>query len=174
MTQNIFWCSNCRIPIAKYRICPICNNDCQEISTNGICNPVYIQERKLISKILEKDVTNSNVWYLGKSSYLIEGKRVLVPYKQFFKEHKHEAVAEELRNDSEYTDAVPNEKLFIEANSVYLKSQIYMAEEYVLSTMEKYESTHMATVSFSGGKDSTVVSRIVRDALQTDRIIHFF
>ena len=174
MAQNIFWCSNCGIPIAKHRICPICSNDCQEISTNGICTPVYIQEKKLISKILGKDINNSNVWYLGKSSYLVEGKRVLVPYKQFYQEHKHEIFAEELRNDCESDDTVSNEKLFIYANSVYLKSLIYSAEEYVVNTMKQFESTHMATVSFSGGKDSTVVSRIVRDALQTDRIIHFF
>ena len=29
-------------------------------------------------------------------------------------------------------------------------------------------------MSFSGGKDSTVVSRLVRDALQDNSVIHFF
>lgn len=174
MSQSIFWCDSCKIPIAQKPVCPICESKCIEISSNGLCTPVYLQEKKLISKILEDDVANSVVWYLGKSTYLIDGVRVAVPYMKYYHNKRHFSVADELRNDIIDNDRIPNEDLFIKANSIYLKELLYTAEEYVCSTMNTYSATHMPTVSFSGGKDSTVVSRVVRDALQTDKVIHFF
>lgn len=174
MTSPIYWCNQCQIPIIEHATCPVCGNNCNSVSINGICNPVFLQEKKLISKILGRDVFDKNIWYLGSSSYLIDGKRVHVPYIKFYKEKKHLLYAEELRNNICNDDHIINEKTFINANETYIKKLIYEAEDYVQQVMAQYKGTHMATVSFSGGKDSTVVSRIVRDALQTEAIIHNF
>ncbi len=174
MTSPIYWCNQCQIPIIEHATCPICENNCNSVSINGICNPVFLQEKKLISKILGRDVCDKNIWYLGSSSYLIDGKRVHVPYIKFYKGKKHLLYAEELRNNICNDDHIINEKTFINANETYIKKLIYEAEDYVQQVMAQYKGTHMATVSFSGGKDSTVVSRIVRDALQTEAIIHNF
>ena len=178
MSKSVYWCSLCKIPIIENVICPHCSGRCKNISINGICNPVFLQERKLISKILQDDVTNKNIWYLGSSYYLIDGKRVRLPYTSFFKSKKHLEFAEQLRNNIVFDDTIPNLHEYLEANSRYINELIYEAEEYITDLTRKLavseDIKYVPTVSFSGGKDSTVVSRIVRDALQDETIIHFF
>lgn len=174
MTSPIYWCNQCQVPIIEHSTCPVCGNNCHSVSINGICNPVYLQEKKLLSKIFGQDVCGKNIWYLGSSSYLIDGKRTHIPYNSFFKKKMHLLYADELRANVCNNDHIINERTFIKANETYIKKLIYEAEDYVQQIMGQYKETHMATVSFSGGKDSTVVSRIVRDALQTEAIIHNF
>ena len=178
MSKSVFWCNSCGIPIIKNHICPICGSESQCISTNGICNPVFFQEKRLLSHILSKDITDSNTWYLGSSFYLIDGKRIRVPYIDFFKKQKHFKIAEDLRNNISTDSNIYNYSAFINANRNYINQLIYEAEEYVTDLVETIrntkENTYIPTISFSGGKDSTVVSRVVRDALQDETIIHFF
>lgn len=178
MGKTVFWCKCCEIPVIENSICPICGSKGVSVSSNGICNPVFRQEKKLLSLILGKDLLDSNLWYLGSSSYLIDGKRVKLPYMDFYKQKKHLLISEELRSEIVCDDLVPNQELFIAANENYLKGIVYEAEVYVADLVEKLSNDgskqYMPTVSFSGGKDSTVVSRVVRDALQDESIIHYF
>ena len=178
MGKMVFWCKSCEIPIIENSICPICGSKGINVSSNGICNPVFRQEKKLLSLILGRDLLDSNLWYLGSSSYLIDGKRVKLPYTDFYKQKKHLLIAEELRSEIVCDDQIPKQELFIAANEKYLKGIVYEAEAYVADLVEKLRNDnskqYMPTVSFSGGKDSTVVSRVVRDALQDESIIHYF
>ena len=178
MGKNVYWCSCCEIPVIENSICPICGNKGSKISTTGICNPVFQQEKKLISKITETDLTDSNLWYLGNSSYLIDGKKVRVPYTECYKNKKHLSFAEELRKEIINDDLILNQNLYLAANERYIKELIYEAENYISDLVnqlnEEKPNQFIPTVSFSGGKDSTVVSRIVRDALQDESIIHYF
>lgn len=104
MSKSIYWCNSCEIPIIEKSICPRCGSKCRSASTNGICNPVFYQEKKLLSAILDEPVEDKNVWYIGSSQYLIDGKRTKLPYMEFFKAKKHLLVAEELRStiDNQY------------------------------------------------------------------------
>lgn len=178
MGKSVFWCTHCGIPVIENSICPLCGNKGRNISSNGICNPVFVQEKRLISLILGEDCGGSNVWYLGSSSYLIDGKRVKLPYMEFYKQKKHLLIADGLRESIVNQDNIPNQVAYFAANERYLNELAYEAEEYVSSLVEELENTpakkFMPTVSFSGGKDSTVVSRVVRDALQDESVIHFF
>ena len=178
MANTVYWCSHCRTPIIKKKQCPVCGSKCTTLSTTGICNPVFLQERKLLSCILNTEVTDAEIWYLGSSYYLIDGERVRVPYMDFYKSKQHLLYAESLRKNITVDDKISGASRFIEANEQYLKEIIFEAEDYVVQLVEKIKSEsdkkYMPTVSFSGGKDSTVVSRIVRDALQSESIIHYF
>lgn len=178
MSREVFWCSHCEVPIIENRSCPVCGNECKTISTNGICNPVFLQERKLLSSILFKDITNENVWYLGSAKYLINGKKVHIPYIDYYKSRKHLLIAEELNSEIINNDSIINEETYIKANEKHIKELIYEAEKYICDTINQLEKDpshkYMPTLSFSGGKDSTVVSKIVRDALQDESIIHYF
>lgn len=178
MAKMIYWCPSCKVPVIENSICPICGSKCKSIGQNGICNPVFSQEKKLLSYILSDDVTSKTVWYLGSSFYLIDGKRIRIPYTDFYKEKKHLEIAEKLRADVTNDDVIPNASTYLQANERYINELIYEAEEYVASLTSKLSLEeavgYMPTVSFSGGKDSTVVSRIVRDALQDESIIHYF
>lgn len=178
MSRMVYWCPECEIPVIDNSICPICGTKGKQISQSGICNPVFLQEKRLLSKILNDYVDDKNIWYLGSSYYLIDGKRTRVPYVDYYKSKKHLEVADILRNDIENDDEIPNQELFIKANERYINELIYEAEDYINSLVLELKSddgpTYMPTVSFSGGKDSTVVSRVVRDALQNESIIHHF
>lgn len=178
MAKSVYWCSSCKIPVIDNSICPLCGTHGKQVSQNGICNPVFLQEKRLLSKILDDNLCEKNVWYLGSSYYLIDGKRIRAPYIDFYKNRRHFSIAEELRSDIENEDSIPNEDLYIKANKRYINELIYEAEDYITTLVEKLKQTpgknYMPTVSFSGGKDSTVVSRIVRDALQDESVIHYF
>ena len=178
MAKSVYWCSNCKIPVIDNSICPLCGTHGKQVSQNGICNPVFLQEKRLLSKILDDNLCKKNVWYLGSSYYLIDGKRIRAPYVDFYKNRRHFSIAEELRSDIENDDSIPNEDLYIKANERYINELIYEAEDYITTLVETLKQTpgknYMPTVSFSGGKDSTVVSRVVRDALQDESVIHHF
>lgn len=178
MGRFVYWCGHCHIPVINNAICPICREKGQSISSSGVCNPVFLQEKRLISLILGVDCCDSNVWYLGNSSYLIDGKRVKLSYVEFYKQKKHFLIADELRETLTNQDVVSNQETYFAANERYLNELVYEAEEYVSLLVERLRNDQakkfMPTVSFSGGKDSTAVSRVVRDALQDESIIHFF
>lgn len=178
MSKLIYWCPHCKIPIIERNSCPRCGCLCKSITTNGICNPVFAQEKKLLSCILGASLEEDDVWYLGSSYYWINEKRVRIPYVDFFKEKRHLNIAESLRNDITTDDKPLRLQAYLEANERYIKELAYEAEEFVETLVgelsDRSEVKYVPTVSFSGGKDSTVVSRIVRDALQDESIIHFF
>lgn len=177
----IYWCKKCNEPVFDENSHKLsCDGELAKISEGAICNPVFTQERKLLSKIVGRDLTEEKIWYFGSSRYLYDGQIQRIPYVDWYKKKEHLKCAEELRNniiiDHDYTKY----KGVIEANKAYIQELIYEAEQYVIETYKKFTSgeyennKYIPTVSFSGGKDSTVVSRIVRDALQDNSIIHFF
>lgn len=174
----VYWCQHCRIPVFGREKCPICHGKVRQISRTGICTPVFLQEKKLLSLIWEDPVRDKSVWYLGGGNYLVEGAPRRLPLGEFYKNKKHLKAAEKLRGDLEQKDKLPDQELFLAANELYLKELVYEAEAYVQRVYEKYakdpEHPYMPTVSFSGGKDSTAVSRLVRNALKTERILHYF
>ncbi len=169
MAKSVYWCSDCGIPVIENSECPLCGSRCKSISTTGICNPVFRQEKKLISLILGEDVIEKNIWYLGSSFYLVDGKRVRLPYVDFFKQKKHLAIAESLRKNVDLDDEIPNLQNFLKANERYLNDAlVYEAETYITNLVyelskdedvddegnKKEKVKYMPTVSFSGGKDN--------------------
>lgn len=174
----VYWCEHCRVPVFGRKKCPVCHGTLRQISRTGICNPVFLQEKKLLSLIWEEPVTEKSVWYLGGGYYLVDGEGRKLPLGKFYKSGKHLAAAKGLRQDLEQEDEIPDQDLFLAANELYLNELVYEAETYVQDIYQKYakspEHPYMPTVSFSGGKDSTAVSRLVRDALKSERILHYF
>jgi len=137
-----------------------------------------MQERKLLSAILSTDITSKTVWYLGGGGYLIDGERTKVSIVSFFGKKEYLKYADMLRSNICINDNLPYHQEFISANQYYIEAKIDEAEHYINDIVSKYglgsTKTYIPTISFSGGKDSTVVSRLVRDALQNERIIHYF
>ena len=180
MSKSVYWCPHCGIPVIENKICPVCKAEGEIISTNGICNPVFVQEKRLLSCIIGEDINNSNVWYLGSSQYLVDGVRKRISYGEFYKAKRHLECADKILIDAVHDDTIYNLDLYIKANQRYINELIFEAETYVTDLIRELEEnkedgiSYIPTVSFSGGKDSTVVSRIVRDALQNESVIHFF
>lgn len=171
----VYWCRKCGVPIFDKELhkCS-CNGAVDLISESSICNPVFKQERKLLSKIAKQDLDNKELWYLGGSNYFYDGKINRISYRDFYKSKEHRLFSSELRQNIEIEDYDCFQKVVV-ANHAYINNLILEAEQYIEEVRNKYPSPEfIPTISFSGGKDSSVVSRIVMDTLQTDSIIHFF
>lgn len=172
----IYWCEKCNTPVFNKEMheCS-CDGNVTLISNSNVCNPVFLQERKLLSKITGKDLTQKVIWYLGNSKYIFNGHIQKIDYVKWYREKRHSLVAIELRENIAVENNYEPYKMIVEANKKYLLNLIYEAEKYIISIFNKYSAlNYIPTVSFSGGKDSIVVSRLVRDALQDNSIIHFF
>jgi len=172
----IYWCKKCQEPIfdSKMHSC-ICNGTIEKISEGTVCNPVFLQERKLLSCITGENFENTKMWYLGSSNYFYDGKAKRIPYRDWYKKKKHLIYADELRKNITIENDYDFYRGAVEANLVYVKQLVKEAEDYIIEVTEKYKKdNYIPTVSFSGGKDSTVVSRLVRDALSDNTTIHFF
>lgn len=172
----IYWCKKCGMPIFNTELhrCS-CDGELVKISTSNVCNPVFLQERKLLSKIIGLNITSKSIWYLGNSKYFYDGSIRRIPYLNWYKQKKHLNVAEELRAEIELEDNYAAYINVVEANKKYIQSKVFEAEQYIYNIFQKYkDDNYIPTVSFSGGKDSAVVSRLVCDALQNNSVIHFF
>lgn len=171
----VYWCKKCRVPIFDKELhkCS-CDGEVCKISDSSICNPVFKQEKKLLGRISNENLVDKELWYLGGSYYFCDERVRRISYREWYKEKKHLICADEMRQNIELETYEQYEKV-IRANEIYINNLAYEAEQYIHETIEKYAAPeYIPTVSFSGGKDSSVVSRIVMDALQTDSVIHFF
>lgn len=172
----VYWCEKCQEPVFDKGLhgC-MCGGKIKKISDGTICNPVFLQERKLLGYITGEDLTDKRIWYFGASKYFYDNEMKKIPYRKWYKEKKHIKAAEHLRLEIDLEKDFSDYMGVVDANRVYINNLIYEAEKYINDTMVKYRSeNYIPTVSFSGGKDSTVVSRLVRDALQDNSVIHFF
>lgn len=168
----IYWCNKCGIPFySDYGNCKICNTK-GTLLKGGTLSPVYLQEKRLLSYIINKDVMKENIWYKGNAIYIFNGVPKRIPYVEFYKGKEFLKIRNELRKNIEYDDTIYNETEFLKANSNHFETLVFEAENYINQVTEKYKD-HVAAVSFSGGKDSIVVSRLVRDALQKNDVMHF-
>lgn len=76
---------------------------------------------------------------------------------------------------SELTFKPTNVKKMLEKNNEKLSFSTFDAIDFIIETYETYKSSiDLATVSFSGGKDSTVVLDLVKRALGPDKFVAIF
>ena len=175
---KIYWCDKCKAPTFT-PICSNCKSECVEIGSD--LRPVFSEERLLIEILLGEPFkyTNSSVWNLGSNRYLIDGKKVIIPYKELREKNDPDKVARKLAELSDlnkkYVDSffeLETIKNFIICNKERLNYITLEALEYIKEKAQNYNEAEMF-VSFSGGKDSTVVSHLVLNALSKN-IIHIY
>lgn len=153
--------------------------------------PVFIEEKYLLYKIIPEvteEVLNKAVWYSSANAYFIDGIKLNESVYQRFldcdlfnlsKDVREFIPTEEMYNTEKYII-----NTFIKANltrySFLLNSTDLDGEGYPIGAYHfireaiKEHENRVVAVSFSGGKDSTVISSLVRNALSTDQIIHLY
>lgn len=176
-TSTLYWCDDCNIPTYE-KICPICGKKGHYIATD--IRPVFPEENMLISLILSDDAfkyQQDSIWY-GSNSYIVNGKKVKLSVSKINKKpieeiveikRKYEVNSEKLTY--EYFDGYKDR--FIKANADRFNEITEEATREVQKYRGRYALEDMM-VSFSGGKDSTVTSHIVRTALGSNNILHVF
>jgi len=177
MSSTIYWCKTCNVPVYE-NVCPICGNKGEYLATD--VRPVFPEENALLSIIESGDpfkYQRDSVWY-ASNAYIINGKKIKISVSQLNKKSlselkeirdKYYSIADKITY--EYFDEYKNR--FVEANKARFNEITEEATRAVQAYKERYELEDMM-VSFSGGKDSTVTSHIVRTALGSNDVLHVF
>ncbi len=177
--SEIFYCDNCNIPLFD-KICPICNSEARYFGTD--VRPVFAEERLLLECILDKPFVfaEKSVWNTSGNNYYVNGEKIKFVIKDVVNEKNADEIRTKIEQNKEknriYEDNFLKQNYiinFIKANRIRYNSIVTEAHEYIKKVSQKYDYDSMF-VSFSGGKDSTVTSDLVINALNNEMIIHIY
>lgn len=173
-SSTIFWCRHCNVPVFD-EVCPECGSLCARIGSD--IRPVFPEERLLLEIILGCPLKykDASVWNTLGNTYYADGKKVSFSVSQ-----TKALDAENIRRQlSEYEPqnsyAAFDEMIerFLRTNRCRYNAITSEATQYIRDMAEHYDTTEMY-VSFSGGKDSTVVSSLVLRALANEQVLHVY
>ncbi|MGM0471922.1 MAG: phosphoadenosine phosphosulfate reductase family protein [Bacillota bacterium] len=173
----VYWCDNCLIPIIEKKVCPNCNNQMDKIAKD--VRPVFFEEKVLVSLLLGTNIKNNSVWATRGNRYIIDGEKLRIDYskvkdKECNLSDLRKEVNSKINNNQSLKRDIYIDR-FIKHNQTWLNYIVDEAEDYINKVTEKYSTkNYLPIISFSGGKDSTVISNLVRETLEEQRIIHIF
>jgi len=170
----MYWCKKCNIP-TYLDSCPICGQHTTYIATD--LRPVFPEERLLIEIALGKpfEYEKNSVWNGAGNIYYVDGKRINFSIKDLPKldvEHIKNQYYQ-LASQNKYDYFNKTIKKWVSANNDRFNEITSEAYSYIRKITEGYDVEDMF-VSFSGGKDSTVTSDLVMNALGTAKVLHIF
>lgn len=201
-SSTIYWCKKHRIPIFEKK-CGCCERD-HELNGTAIdsdlieyigtdVRPVFPEERLLVGIILDRTnptaLIDKSVWYNGYS-YIVDGETVKIsiddlnslPLKEIRKikdiieryiSLNEENNEEAFGSNVDYSSFDKNISEFVYANKDRFSQIEKEAIEHIQMWADKYDKKSRF-VSFSGGKDSTVISSLVVDAIGSNEVLHIF
>jgi len=173
---NILWCSNCRVPLLS-DTCSICHSQGCRVASD--VRPVFPEEKRLIEVFLgypEGFLNDKPVWDTSSNFLLIDGETVPVDKSRLLT-----LDTRKLRDELQ-TRTIPETErewfaghlaAFVAANLQRLNEIEYDAFD-IIEIARAGRNEQIPIVSFSGGKDSTVVSDLVRRAYANQSILHIF
>lgn len=179
MEPVLNWCPTCKHPIfaPKGATCPTCEADTTYLSTD--VRPVFARERRILQYFDEanRPFTTESIWRSSKSRYYyIDGEPHTLPKSDIIKDHLP-AVAEFIRDSNHYDSLdeqlIADYRRQLKVNEPHLRAIEDEAFQFVNHAYKRFPR-RLLMVSFSGGKDSTAVSDVVRRALGRSDILHIF
>lgn len=178
LKSEIFYCEHCCTPIFE-EMCHECGRKGIKIGTD--IRPVFAQERLLLEVLLDQPFKykDSSVWCVGANNYVIDGEKIKMPFADFRKKDPETIISElhkHKENNKKYIDndfSNKNIKNFVKNNAYHLNLISDEAIEYIRKVSSNYDPSSLF-VSFSGGKDSTVVSNLVMKALGSEGVLHIY
>ncbi|GHU74349.1 phosphoadenosine phosphosulfate reductase [Clostridia bacterium] len=182
MPLEIYWCVDCQVPIIKAAkevdktVCPLCGQ-----ATIYLCSdlrPVFPEERLLFEIIQGKPLAfiNDSVW-ASDNRYYVNGKPTVMS-SSFYKKESPEKIRKQLEIYKEQNGYVHFDyliKRFIAANVnrlVEIKDEA--RRRFIEEVGLDYEDKRDIVISFSGGKDSTVVADLAVKALSRPQLVHIY
>ena len=177
---ELFWCDSCHIPViveasdTGTHYCPICGKQIRYLAKD--LRPVFPEERLLLEIIQNKPFAykNASVWASG-SRYYIDGKtsNLSIDLLKKLDANKISIELDKYRSQNSYDYFNQNIALFVACNKDRLDAIKQEAETFVREQVSLFPN-HKPVISFSGGKDSTVVADIVIRALSNPSIVQIF
>ncbi|MCG0276144.1 MAG: phosphoadenosine phosphosulfate reductase family protein [Thermosediminibacteraceae bacterium] len=173
--SKLYYCKNCQIPLYEEK-CDLCGEEGTYLATD--VRPVFPEERRLLEILLGKSINGASVWAEARgNAYFIDGKAVHINKRKLSVLTKDELkkVAGELKVLDEKLTLDFDEEIqkFINANKRHIDKLVFETKEFITKISSGFSLDEMF-VSFSGGKDSTVVSDLVTRALGSPKVIHIF
>lgn len=169
--NEVFWCDECNVPV-------IGNNHHHNLRyISSDIRPVFPEERLLIELLLNEPLKfkNCSCWSSSGGTYIIDGKKIRIKIKELgsindqkFREKYFTYL--KMNMDTSFDVYI---RKFIEINEERYNVLSSDALEYISKDTNRYEF-NSTFISFSGGKDSTVVSDLVMRALGTPKVMHIF
>lgn len=178
MKSGIYWCDTCNHPLKSSNgiaHCPACGQSVRYLTTDA--RPVFARERRILQFYGNGPLTKERVWRSTKSRYYyINGQSVSLPLADQLKDDLPQ-IAEYIR-DSHHYDSLDEQLIQdyrqqLEINRAHLLDLEDEAFQFVQHSVTRFPARTLM-VSFSGGKDSTVVSDVVRRGLGRSDILHVF
>ncbi len=172
--SRAFWCDSCNVPLLG-NICHACGSAAREMSTASLV-PVFRQEinylKNRVTPELQSFLYDMEIWVTPSNhTYYGHGEAL-------FRLSGTSAEIHDLKtptHSANYSSRSKDKALQIlrNANRPYIEQMQYEAEEFIRETISEYKRLPVL-ISFSGGKDSTVVSHLVMNALGRSDILHIF
>lgn len=178
---EVYWCDHCHIPIinevnqSDKGICSLCGDQTRYLSTD--IRPVFPEERLLIELLFDEkpnQFIESSVW-AANNRYYIDGKKYVLSYQDLDK-FSSDIIRNQLKINAKYNSYFYFEKHisnFKVANKNRYSYLVDEANEFIKKTAQQFEEEQIV-ISFSGGKDSTVVADLVISALGNPNLVHIF
>lgn len=177
LISRLYYCKNCKIPIYEEK-CDLCGTKGTYLTID--VRPVFPEERQLLEVILEEPskLSDSSIWAEAKgNSYFINGKAVRINKKNLLKidEEKIKNIRAKLKYIDErlVVNFEKEKEMFLKANKKHFDKLLFETKKFIKEVSAGYGLDEMF-ISFSGGKDSTVVSDLVVKALGNPKVIHIF
>lgn len=171
--SDIYWCDNCNIPLYEKKCS--CGGKVKRIATD--MRPVFPEERLLLEVILDKPFAfkEDSVWNSSGNKYYVNGSKIDFSVKklQDMDAEHIRTVYEQLKAQNTYQYFDTYIERYIQENKGRFDELVKDACNYIVDTTQDYSVKDMF-VSFSGGKDSTVVSSLVMRALSEPKMLHIF
>ncbi len=177
---EVYWCNHCKTPLIKRandnsrKICSLCDGKTEYLCSD--IRPVFPEERLLIELLLDGPMKYSNcsVW-ASNNKYYFDGIAKNIPLKSFADADIPMLIQglNHFKEKNTYSGFDKHIKTFIRANLEhldYIRSEAY---SFIRDTAKDYPSEN-TVISFSGGKDSTVVADLVVRALEKPNLVHIF
>lgn len=181
MRSELYWCDTCNVPTYT-KECSICKTVGKKLSSD--LRPVFPEEKILLETLMEAQenisLQHQSVWNGSGNIYYADGKRLPIKIGKLIELDTDKVrlrYQEKLQSqlDSYRKEFQIHRERFTEANRQRLQQIEQEAIEYIQEIGNKY-STEDMMISFSGGKDSTVVADLVTRALGDGdkKILHIF
>lgn len=187
--SEIYWCKSCQIPNYN-NICPICKKEGKKFATD--VRPVFPEEKILLECIMRQQkeqgiaingpdcLKEVSVWNATGNNYYGNGNKLGIKISALrtldmerIKKEYNQAVLDKLDEYQLFFEK--NIEKFVAANKLHYQMIENEALSYIRKQGERYPVQDMM-ISFSGGKDSTVVADLVTRALGDGdkKILHIF
>lgn len=177
---EVFWCGQCRVPIIRKvsdnisKNCPCCGAEIKYLAKD--LRPVFPEERLLLELIEGEPLKylRSSVWACD-SRYYIDGTSKNLSLEKLRKIDVEPIIRnlQSYKSQNTYSYFEGYIGKYVKLNSEHLSAIKEEAFSFVTQQVKNFPN-HKLVISFSGGKDSTVVADVVTRALSNPKIVHIF